>query len=167
MTIPTWSVGQVLTASDVNNWFVPLAAYKSIDQSITSSTTFTDDTVLGLTVAANASYIVDMSLIYDGDSAGDLKLQFTKPAGASHTNTFLSSLGGTAATTSDNVVSGGSTVPILGCLGAGTNCGMLWKSFLSVSSTSGTLQLQWAQNATSATATRVRAGSYLLAQRVN
>ena len=40
MAIPTWSSGEVLSASDVNDYFVPLAAYKTGDTGRTTTLNF-------------------------------------------------------------------------------------------------------------------------------
>jgi len=166
LAVKVWNVGDVLTAADMNAWTVPLAAYRTTTQSVTSSTTLQNDNALSVAVAANAVYIVELALIYDADTAGDLKLGWTIPAGASITNVADSMLTGTAAATTDDQMTAGTTNPVAGGLGAGTNCGFVGKWLLTISSTSGTLQLQWAQGTSSATATRLFAGSYLLAQRV-
>jgi hypothetical protein len=164
--IPTWSVGQVLAASDVNNWFVPLAAYRTSTQSVTSSTTLVNDNALFVTVAANAVYRGELVLIYDGDTAGDLKAAWTVPASATISTAFATGLSGSAAAATDDLVTGASNTPQFGALGSGTNCAALYIFILTTSGTSGTLQFQWAQNTSSATATRVFAGSHLVLQRI-
>jgi len=111
-------------------------------------------------------YVVELSLIYDGVTGADIQIAFTVPASATLVNTFISGLTSAAALTTDDFVSAGTTNPSLGTLGTGTNVGMQAKYLLTTSSTSGNLQLQWAQATINGTATRVFAGSYLIAQRV-
>jgi hypothetical protein len=166
MAVPTWSVGQVLSASDVNNWFVPLAAYRTTTQSVTSSITPVNDNALSFSVAANAVYKTELALMYDAATAGDLQWQYTVPASAAITNTFIANLTGAAATFTDDQVIGGVSNPTWGGVGTGTNVAGLAMSVLTTGASSGTLQLQWAQGTSSATSTRVFAGSYLTAQRV-
>ena len=83
MPIPTWSPGQVLVASDVNSWFVPLAVVKGGDQSVTSSTVVVNDTALVVAVASSATYQFSCFISYEGGTQGssDLKWTWTTPAG--------------------------------------------------------------------------------------
>jgi hypothetical protein len=79
--VPTWSNGQVLAASDVNSYFVPLAAYKTADLARTSSSQVADPD-LSVAVAANAVYLADICLFYKGASSGNnLQFTWTIPAG--------------------------------------------------------------------------------------
>ena len=70
MPIPTWSVGQVLAASDVNNWFVPLTVVKPSDTARSSTTSMTNDPDLQLTLQGSATYMIQGVIFYDGPSAG-------------------------------------------------------------------------------------------------
>lgn len=166
MAIPTWAVGQVLTASDVNTWFVPLAAEKGADQSVTSSTTLVNDSALVVPVAASAVYDFDLQLFYTGGTTGssDIKLAWTVPAATTIvggallvTNPlgvaltyFTQSTPATIFTASNGAAN---PLPV-----------RLWGT-VTTSSTAGNLQLQWAQNTSNGTATTVKAGSVLTAQR--
>lgn len=165
MPIPTWAVGQVLSANDVNQWFVPLAVVKPADTSRNSTTTMSNDPDLVLNVAASATYYVSGVIFYDGPAAGssDIKYTFTVPTGASG-QYFLprQSLAGNFAdafshfwtdTNTANTNSVG-TFMILGVMG------------LLITTTAGALRFQWAQNTSNATNTRVRANSFLTAQRI-
>lgn len=166
MAIPTWTVGEVLAAADVNSWFVPVAAYRTSTQSVTSSTTLVNDTQLSLAVAANAVYKVELELVYDGDTAGDLKTGWTTPAGATIGDAIALGLSTTAAAATDDITSGSSAAPSFGALGAGVKCALKFDFILTTAATAGTLQFQWAQNASSTTATIMHAGSSLVAQRI-
>lgn len=168
MPIPTWSVGQVLTADDVNNWLVPSAVRKGSDQSVTSSTTLVNDTALLLPVAATAAYYVLVTIIYQGaaNGTGDLKWQWAVPSGTTisgrQASYFTSGVGVgqsnlatfTQASVTVSGTNGGNTVPLDMALTVLT------------SSTSGNLQLTWAQNTSSGTATTIKAGSAMLMQRI-
>jgi len=166
--IPTWSVGQVLAAADVNNWFVPIAASKPSDTSRASTTTQTADPDLTIALAANASYIINGYLGYANASAsaGDLKYSFTAPA----SNTTLWS------SIRIDIASG--TTTIAGPNAAGTANNMtaqtsstsdrsvhIFGTVITAGST-GNLTLNWAQNTSNATATIIRANSYLMVQRI-
>lgn len=165
MAPPTWSVGQVLTAADVNNWFVPLAAVKVADQSVTSNTTLVADTELFVPLAASVSYVFHCFLDYEGAATGtgDIKWNFAVPAGATVRYTYANfSPGG--ASTSGNLVSG-TTVASAGTNGAGNLKGVLMFGTVIVAGTSGNMQLQWAQNTSSGTSTIMHAQSCLMLQR--
>lgn len=164
MPVPVWSVGQVLTAGDVNSWFVPLAAYKASDQSVTSSVTLVNDSALVIPLAANAVYDFELFLVINGPAlgTGDFKMGWTYPAGTTMvyaragfdtTNTWVFNK-----TLQTDVVAFGTTgsgVPVIRCSGT-----------VVTAATAGNLQLQWAQNTSSTTATVVKAGSDLTAQRI-
>src|SRR6266568_1273001 len=152
MAVPTWSVGQVLAASDVNLWFVPIVIQKGANQSVTSSTTLVNDTALVLAVAANAIYALDGFFIYDGDAAGDIKWHFTAPASAT-LNWVSSGLASGAAGSTDNVSRTAQTLADTapsGAIGAGSSVVLPVLGILTTAGTAGNLQLQWSQNASSA-----------------
>lgn len=166
MAIPTWTVGEVLASADVNTWFVPLAAVKSSDQSISSSTVLTNDTALSIAVAANSTYAFTGLLIYEGGTQGssDMKFQFTVPAGA--TLNYMPLHQSTAGNISGVALSTAASVPSCGSGGAGNSFTVTITGTLIVSSTSGTLQLQWAQNTSSGTATIMHQNSWLMLRRI-
>lgn len=162
MSPPVWSPGQVLAAADVNSWFIPLAAYKTSDQNIASSTTLTNDTVLFVPVAANSFYWFQSVLHYKGGASGasDLKWQWTVPAGA--TLRYAANYLSTAFT-----VQVGAEQVAASPNGAGTNgtsnvFTVQMSGHLAVGSTAGNLQLQWAQNTSNGTATTVGTGSAVI-----
>ena len=167
MPIPVWIPGQVLTASDINNWLVPNAVYKPSDQSVTSSTTLVNDTALILPLLASATYFFQVYLNYEGGTQGssDIKWGWTVPAGTTmrYTAMYLSTAGavtiaGTRIET--DVVAAGSN-------GAATLRGLQMVGQVTVSTTAGNLQMQWAQNTISATSTIVHTGSTLSMQRTS
>jgi hypothetical protein len=166
--VPTFAANQVIASDDVNQWFVPLVAFKNADQNVTSSTVLVNDTALVLTPRINCLYWMELYLNYEGAATGtgDLKGQFTVPAGAAlnyselHNSTATITtvvLGqrASAATFAAGTNGGGSVQPLYAC---GT--------FL-MGSTAGNLQFQWAQNTSTATSTTVHAGSVLLLRRIS
>jgi hypothetical protein len=161
--IPTWSVGQVLTAADVNSWFVPLAAYKAADQSV-SSLTLQNDNALVIPLAASAVYEFWLTFTYAGGAQGssDLKMAWTFPSGTTmvYGRAGIDTTGSFAQSKTIQ-----SDVVTFGTLGSGTGVVQCHGSVAS-SSTSGSLQLQWAQNSGTVTATSLKLGSTLTAQRV-
>ena len=164
--IPTWTSGEVLTASDVNSWFVPLAAVKPGDTSIASSTSLTNDPDLVLAVASNATYRVDAFLDYEGNTngSGDFKAQFTVPSGATLAYTHFG-LNGSGNVGSPTILAASASYTYA-TNGSGVKQGIVITGTLIVSSTSGNLQLQWAQGESNSTATILHAGSSLMARRI-
>lgn len=167
MAIPVWVPGQVLTASDINNWMVPNAVVKPSDQSLASNITLQNDTALVLNIAANAAYIFTCYLDYEGGTlaASDLKWQWAVPSGAGmrYTATYVTTGGGLSASATYTQAS----VVVAGTSGAGSLQGLVMTGAVTTSTSSGTLQLKWAQNTSAATATIVHANSYLWLQRTS
>jgi hypothetical protein len=155
----------VLAAADVNTWFVEQAVVKPTGQSVTSSTTIVNDIDLVLPVAANATYRIECFISFVAATGGDLKFTWAVPAGASmfyqaeHNEGGTTGLVNSVITYSDlntiQAAGGNSVVQAVGIKG----------NLLTVS-TAGNLQLQWAQNTSSATATTVRARSHLMMRRI-
>lgn len=168
MAVPTWVSGQVLTADDVNNWFIPLAAPKTVDESVTSSTTLQNDDQLVISnIDINTTYLFQCFLLYQGGTGGSSDLQITW---AVPTGTFLRYAGaftGAGAGTS-NVGSAfaASDVLNLRTQGSGVKCGATYQGTLSVGSTAGSLQLRWAQVTSSGTSTTVNKQSIIILTRM-
>lgn len=159
--------GHIVTTADFD--LIGIYALKTGDESVTSSTTLQNDDQLVLPLAANARYIFDGWLHYLGAAtpAGDLKLSLSVPSGATvHWTNFGVN---TSALTAYNVVPEGTGLAgprAVGTNGA-TEMSCQPRGYLTVGSTSGNLQLQWAQNSSSATATTIKAGSHLRLVRVS
>jgi hypothetical protein len=154
------AAGALVRASDVDR----PQARKTATESVTSSATLQNDDELFVSVEANAIYTVVACLFYDGATAGDFKFSFTGPSGYSFD--YAATIAPTAATTAaGNTVNNSAFAETdtlgVGAVGAGTTLVVPIQGILVISSTAGTFQLQWAQNASSATATRVFAPSFL------
>lgn len=158
--MPTAYAGERVTA-DLLNEFAPLSAVKSADESVTSSTTLQNDDSLFLSVAANTSYQISVLLVYNGGTQGssDLKVGWTAPSGATLVwGIAYRDTGGAA-----HIGAGDITLTLAaGTNGTSNNYSVLVTATLTTGSTAGTLQLQWAQNTSSSTATTVKAGSSLI-----
>lgn len=173
--------GQRLTATLLRS-MLPQTARKTSDTPRSATTTATPDPHLQFDVVANAVYILDGWIKYDGDSAADLKIQLTVPSGA---------LGECAVWGTGNNVVGSSSTPALqlntqgatgymvrtetadinasrnhGALGAGVGLTLLFDGTVRMGTTPGTVSLDWAQAASSATATTLFTDSWLRLQRV-
>lgn len=150
---------------------------KAADESLASNTTLQNDDHLSFTAVAGATYEVTLVLRATNDGTaganGDIKCAFTFPAGQlvlawSGPHTTMT----TGATTPDVVAqctdtaaspSGAITFGI--SEGASTQIGITARGVFECT-TGGTVQLQWAQNASSAIATKVLARSYIVAHRI-
>ena len=166
MAVPVWAIGQVLSAADVNNWFVPIVAVKPADTGRATTTAMTADPDLLLPVAANATYDISGCLFYTGpNTASDLKFTYTLPASASgqyfpcHQNISGIFTGSFAQQWTDTVTAntpGTSTANLMV---------VFVKGILLTSGTAGNITLSWAQNTSNGTTT-MRANSFLSAQRM-
>ena len=166
MAPPVWVPGQVLNASDINSWFVPIAAIKTSDQSVTSSTTVVNDTALVVAMPATGTYFFECFVEYDGGTGGssDIKFNWAVPTSATLRYTM------TTRNLSNNPVAGdattGSTTNTASSGGAGVLRAIGMVGSLVMAGTAGNLQFQWAQNTSSATSTIVHAQSMMLLYRM-
>jgi hypothetical protein len=162
--IPTWSVGQVLAAADVNSWFIPLVGIKSGDQTISSQTTLINDADMRVAVAANATYEFKVYLRYSSGTGQDWKSSFTVPASAfARFQRIGKDLSGNFGSINEQTDSG--SVTSQGS-GVGTMLNAQFYGVLVTSGSSGNFIFQWAQNTSGAFNTTLYANSYLIAQRI-
>lgn len=158
--------GQVIRASDTE----VLWALKASDESVTSSATLQNDDSLLLSVEANATYELAAHIAYVGNTTGDIKFAFTWPSGST---LYWSGKGGVesdagygaSGSTRQSVSFGDASGTAVAYTGSTTVLSVHIMGCLVTSSIAGTLQLQWAQNTSNGTATTVKAGSFLRAQR--
>jgi hypothetical protein len=172
-TIPrTFVTGEVETAAIFNahlrdnlnalNGFVR----KTADESVTSSTALQNDNELLYTIPGAGSYIFDVTLfaVSAANAAGDLLIGFSFPAGTCH----FGAAGADAGIASGHIQTG-EWVGALSATSGVTNIGyglsttvlMIRLHGLLIATASGTLQLMWAQAASNANASTVKAGSFL------
>lgn len=159
------NAGEKVRASDVTDPF----ARKTATETVTSSTTLQDDDELFVSVEANSVYMVEALLCYDGATAGDFKFAFTLPSGATlnygHMGTATTIAAATGNTVDNRQIIETDTLAA-GAAGAGTILALPIWGILIISSTAGTMRLQWAQFASSATPTRMFAPSFLHLRKV-
>jgi hypothetical protein len=174
--------GQRLRASTLRD-MLPKTARKTADTSRSATTTAAADPHLTFEVEANAVYVWDGWLKYDGATGGDFIVDFTAPTG---------SLGEWGAHGAGIVVIGADDSPLVlqtdtvqstgymvrletndvmqfrtyGALGTGNALTILIAGTLRVGSTAGTFSLDWAQGTSNATATTVFTDSWLKMTRV-
>jgi hypothetical protein len=179
---PTPLVGQRLTAALLRS-MLPQTARKTADTARTATTTTTADPHLQFELEANAVYILDGWIKFDGPAAADINIDWTIPSGT---------LGEYTSWGTGNAVIGSSSAPALqtdtqdvrgymirtetndisqprsfGCLGTGaTPLTLKIMGTVRTASTPGTYSLDWAQATSNATATTLYTDSWLRLQRI-
>lgn len=144
-------------------------ARKTADESVAASTTLQDDDELKFTIAANETWAFEGQVLVSGDIAGDIAIAFTVPAGATilwsgvGTGILPGSTDHTSLVAKEANASGTSIT--FGCLSTAdpNYANILVRGIVVNGATAGTVQMQWAQRVSNATATIVLANSYLLA----
>lgn len=166
------STGQVLTvAAGVPSWATAAAGAtiksvrKSANQSVTSSTTVINDTHLKFAVAANETYIFQLFLwTYAADGTPDIKLTCTGPSGSTVSWSSSQVIFNAAGSTTLTVVSASGVTADL--FVDANERGIQLYGTIANGANAGDLQLQWAQNTSSANSTTVKAGSYIFGIKV-
>lgn len=167
-TYPSWQAGQRITAALLNAGLAQ-SVIKPGDQSVTSSTTLQNDNALVIPSSAlvlNAQYLFTCNLIYEGGTLGssDLKISWSVPAGAT-LRLSLKAQNASGNPNNNDLIQGANGT--CGSGGAGNVLAALMAGSLIMGGTAGAVQLQWAQNTSSATATIVHAQSTLSLTRVS
>ena len=121
----------------------------------TSDTTLNDVTDLCVDVAANSDYVFNGQLLVSGNAPGNLKIKLNAPSGASVRWALPADTDNELSVTSEPNFTLDGTDKLINFNGV-----------VEVGSTSGTLQVQAAQDVSNATATTVKANSILTAQRL-
>jgi hypothetical protein len=147
-----------------------LRATKTANETVTSSTTLQNDDALTVTLDANSIYRVYMVLLMAGVTAGEIKTSWTAPAGATG---FKNCMGpGSDSTSRDGVAATmryGThtfTTAVNYGLNDAANFVHAVEQGIVTTTTGGTFVLQWAQQASSATASTIAAGSFLIAEKI-
>ena len=147
---------------------------KTADETINSSTTLQNDDHLVLPAVANAVYTfaLDLYMTEATDFVGDFKMSFTCPTGATFDmhgeGAHVTDLSGGTSSNGEWIgklatASAGATLSF----GVGTGLtGVRVYGRLVMSSTAGNFQMQWAQNASDASGTTLKAGSFMTMTRV-
>ncbi|MET7949212.1 hypothetical protein [Micromonospora sp. NPDC005324] len=165
-----FTAGQPLLASQLNDlevFAIPKVVVKTSDESVASSIAPQDDNELLLSVAANTAYRLQMHLLLlSAGTAGDLRFRFNAPAGSRLSASAAGlEVGATGQTGSMQAaaIQDVTSFPTadFGFGAVGTVVGIICSGTLIVGGTAGTFRLQWAQWASSATATTIKAGSAL------
>jgi len=160
MAAVTLFAGEKLTAALLLS-LLPVGIVKPSDQSLTSNTTLQNDNDLVVSLQANTSYHFECFLDYEGGTAGaaDIKWGWTLPAGI--TLRYIALYENLTPTLAGAVTWGSADVVQAQSNGAGNRRGIFMNGACTTVS-AGNMQLQWAQNTSSATATIVHANSKLV-----
>lgn len=162
----TVNAGDIPTADDFNK---VRAVGKSAGQIVNNSATYVNDSELLATVDASTVYTYQFMVFSTSGTVPDIKFTLTFPTGSTCSFGHIA-LVTTASPTGDadfgsysSATSGSSGVSAAGTTGVQLT---LLAGTLTVGSTAGTLQLQWAQNTATASDTTVHAGSNLVITQV-
>jgi hypothetical protein len=170
---PNWAAGDPITASMLN-YTQGDVIVKTVATSRASTTTVTDDPDLTATLDANATYLVEMIVHAVSAATGTplIKTQWTVPSGATGNRTSFGPGSSATETDSNNIsvhagVHGFTTALTYGRRSTSdSNQIAIIETAIVTTTSSGTLALQWAQAASSSTASQVSAGSCMRVKRV-
>ena len=168
MSAKQWAVGDVLSASDMNVWTVPVIVVKPSDTNRNTTTTLADDPDLQLPLAGGTTYDINSLIIYSGSpsGSGDLKYTFSVPSGSSgRYSPIRQNLSGQYTGWAMNQWTDTDSANTNGT-GAGQFVSLFVKGILITGGSAGNLTFRWAQNTSSGTNTIVRANAFLQAQRI-
>lgn len=172
MTYPTLYAGQRFTAALATS-MLPLIAAKTATTDRASTTTVTADPELVIAVDANAEYLFEFYLRISGIQAGGIDIQPTTPSGGSGSYSCVRLI---ADQTADN----GQLVESRSSIRMSFNVETEFSPVsttghqvldgggrLYVGGTAGNFSIDWAQNASNATATSMHADSWIKLTRVS
>lgn len=169
---PVPLAGTPLTADFLAS-MLPQMVEKTADESRTSTTTNTNDGHLFFTVEANAVYVVEGLFLYSARSDADVKIGFTGPSGTTfewiaHAQTQDGTGGVSTGMVVDRQNIGATSFP-MGGAGAENTTVMtgLLRGRIDTAGTAGTFNFNWAQRVSNATASIMRAGSWIKFQRTS
>ncbi|RPE27275.1 hypothetical protein [Kitasatospora cineracea] len=144
--------------------------YKTADTPLANTTALTADPHLTLPVVANAKYLLDGYLDYDGlfsTTLGGLALDWNLPSGATlRWGPLGNAFGDTTQKYTANTTTAGAPLS-LGTYGTGgTHTAASPRGYLTTGANAGSLTLKWAQAGATATGTTLYTGSHIRLQRI-
>lgn len=136
---------------------------KASDETVNNSSSLQNDDELFIPLDANSTYIFDGLITYTSGTTADFQMDFTAPAGATGRRWLINGASTITAcsTTAMNFNGGAIDASATGIGATGGTCDVPIKGTVTTTGTSGTFQVQWAQNTADASDTTVKAGSYL------
>jgi hypothetical protein len=166
MAWPEILSGQRITGTLLTN-LMPVTAIKTASTSRTSTTTITADPELQLSVEAGAEYVGEFYFRISGNSAGDMDVQWTTPAGATGSWNGYRLLAASADGGTGTTVRAALNAEISLSTPSPTTAQAVTGTFrITMGGTSGTLSIDWAQGTSNATATVMESDSYIKMRRV-
>lgn len=136
--------------------------FKSVDESVTSSTVLQDDDVLKIPVDANTAYIGIMYLLVDAGITGNFKEAFTIPASCTGFKSGPGNWSASVGNIADILTQSRSTTGFVN-----SEKFIPKQFFIDNGANAGNVTLTWAQNAEDSTATIVRRGSYIMFRKIS
>jgi len=127
---------------------------------VTSNGTLFDDSALTFSMAANTNYAVRLIVFFDTGASEDFQFALTGPTSPTYVRVRRRHFppGSTTATNGmDTTVTPATSITGTGTTGGFIEMDVAWQN----GANAGTFAFQWAQNSSGATASVVRAGSYL------
>jgi hypothetical protein len=170
-TPKTWSVGETLTAANLNThirdngvetWH--RIARKTADESVTSSTALQTDDHLTFSVAANEVWALEWMLLGTSNGAGDWQFAYSFPSGNAYTFGMLPDTSGVV----DEIVlqhTATDNTPF-STQGYGANRLIRFATYFVNGGTGGTFALRWAQQVSNGAANTLLTNSILLGMKV-
>lgn len=164
----TWSVGELVTAANMNthvrdnlnNIGERLYARSTANVDTASDATVNDDTELFVPLSISRTYLWNAVIPLSSPTTSLLRFTWTVPAGA--TGEYHASSVGLALDTAQVAYATETTTTTT----SGSTRMVQMAGVVVMSSTSGNLLFRWAQSVSNATATRRGSGGYLIARRI-
>lgn len=144
-----------------------LSAYKTVDESVSSSITLQDDNELFISLPANTRWLIEMFLLINAPAGSDMSWSLVGPPMSRLSSLYTSNQG--SPTDNDITIKVGAETGGDGSLsmqGGNDIVAVMRSMMVSVGGSSGTATLQWAQAFSRAGALTLRASSFLFARRV-
>ncbi len=167
-----FTTGALIRASRFRDAIGNTAVLESDVSTISNATTYIDAAGLAVPLDAGATYIVEGYLAYVTSAAASVAITFSTPpdtVGTWHLH-GLEQAAGAVSGNLENIrrtFTPGTAFSIQGAAGSGTSMMCIPTGFLYTARFSGQLQAQFAQIVSTASATTIKAGSWLRATRVS
>ncbi len=147
-----------LTAKVINLDLNYVKVYKAADETVNNSATLQNDDALIIPVAANEVWAFKIHIPYRSGTTPDIKFGWSVPSGATMLWDTETGYDGGPYNESQTALGGGA--------GASTTSTISFWGTIFVSSTSGNVVLQWAQNTQNASDTKVLKGAHIIAHKL-